>query len=203
MMPKCNIMNVETQSISARDHILSSAQTIISGKGFSAVGLNEILKAADVPKGSFYHYFGSKEAFGEALLKRYFDRYLDAMEEQLARTDQTGAERLMAYWSRWLETQATDDPQDRCLVVKLAAEVSDLSEAMRRVLLQGTQDICGKLTEIIEVGNADGSLRATEDPRELAVELYQYWLGASLIAKVTKNDAPLKSAFRVTKTRLL
>ena len=196
-------MKDETHNSSVRDHILSSAQTIMSGKGFSAVGLNEILKSADVPKGSFYHYFGSKEAFGEALLERYFERYLAAMDEQFARSDLTGAERLMGYWSHGIETQATDDPQDKCLVVKLAAEVSDLSGAMRRVLLRGTGDICARLAEIIEVGIADGALSVTEVPRELAAELYQYWLGASLIAKITQSDTPLKAALEVTKTRLL
>jgi len=40
----------------------------MAGKGFSVVGLNEVLKSAGVPKGSFYHYFSSKDAFGEALL---------------------------------------------------------------------------------------------------------------------------------------
>ncbi|WP_312608343.1 TetR/AcrR family transcriptional regulator [Agrobacterium pusense] len=195
-------MKDETHSNSVRDHILSSAQTIMSGKGFSAVGLNEILKSAEVPKGSFYHYFESKEAFGQALLERYFDRYLAAMKEQFSRTGLTAGERLMAYWSHWIETQTTDDPQDKCLVVKLAAEVSDLSEPMRRVLLQGTGNICGKLTEIIKVGVADGSLHVTEEPHDIAVQLYQYWLGASLIAKITRDDAPLKAALEVTKTRL-
>lgn len=45
-----------------RQHILNIAKPIMLRKGFSAVGLNEILAAAGIPKGSFYHYFGSKEA---------------------------------------------------------------------------------------------------------------------------------------------
>lgn len=59
-----------------RQHILNIAKPIMLRKGFSAVGLNEILAAAGIPKGSFYHYFGSKEAFGEALLESYFEGYL-------------------------------------------------------------------------------------------------------------------------------
>jgi DNA-binding transcriptional regulator YbjK len=55
-----------------RQHILDTAMPIILGKGFSAVGLNEILATAGVPRGSFYHHFGSKEAFGEALLTSNF-----------------------------------------------------------------------------------------------------------------------------------
>ena len=52
-----------------REKILATGQRIIAGKGFSGVGINEILATVGVPKGSFYHYFGSKEAFGEAMLE--------------------------------------------------------------------------------------------------------------------------------------
>lgn len=57
-----------------RRSILDVGQRIMAGKGFSAVGLNEVLAAAGVPKGSFYHYFASKEAFGQALLEKYTSR---------------------------------------------------------------------------------------------------------------------------------
>ena len=57
-------------SVDTRQQILDTARGIIVGKGFSAVGLSEILAAAGVPKGSFYHWFRSKEQFGEALLER-------------------------------------------------------------------------------------------------------------------------------------
>lgn len=185
-----------------REHVLATAQRIMNGKGFSAVGLSEILAASAVPKGSFYHYFGSKEAFGKALLTRYFDTYLAAMDEMFARPDQTGAARLDAYWHHWLTTQTAEDPQSKCLVVKLAAEVADLSEEMRKVLLDGTDRIKARLADVIEDGLADGSLRVEGSPHEIAAELYQSWLGASLLAKITKDDAPLQRARAATRNRL-
>lgn len=54
-----------------RQSILDTAQRVMAHKGFAAVGLNEVLAEAGVPKGSFYHYFASKDAFGEALMKNY------------------------------------------------------------------------------------------------------------------------------------
>lgn len=195
-------MKDEAHNTDVREHILETAQRIMSGKGFSGVGLNEILAAADVPKGSFYHYFASKEAFGKALLERYFENYLAAMDEMFAQTNLTATERLMAYWRHWLETQSADDPQSKCLVVKLAAEVSDLSEQMRRVLLGGTGQITARLSGMIEAGLQDGSLSVEGEPHMVAEQLYQSWLGASLLAKITKNDVPLQTAMAATTNRL-
>ena len=58
-------------SPTAKDHLLDCGERLIAHKGFVGVGLAEILSTAGVPKGSFYHYFGSKERFGEELLLRY------------------------------------------------------------------------------------------------------------------------------------
>ena len=77
-------MNSSLATRDVKTQILDIAQSTMGSRGFSAVGLNEILKAAQVPKGSFYHYFESKEAFGVALLERYFSRYLAELDELLA-----------------------------------------------------------------------------------------------------------------------
>ena len=121
-----------TTEIDTRQHVLDTAQTIMARKGYAAVGLNEILTEASVPKGSFYHYFSSKDAFGEALMQSYFTGYLASMDRIRADRSKNGAERLMEYWQRFYDLQTSLDGQGRCLVVKLAAEVSDLSDAMRR-----------------------------------------------------------------------
>ena len=91
-------MSVARDTIDVRQNILAAAQQIMAAKGFSAVGLNEILVSARVPKGSFYHYFGSKEAFGEALLAGYFEDYLTALDSTLAEPGLSHAVRLMNYW---------------------------------------------------------------------------------------------------------
>ncbi|WP_329740408.1 TetR/AcrR family transcriptional regulator [Dyella sp. A6] len=185
-----------------RQHILDTAQVLISGRGFTAVGLSEILHASNVPKGSFYHYFPSKEAFGESLLQGYFDGYLADLERVLTRPGLSAAERLMNYWQNWLETQTHCDPKGKCLAVKLAAEVSDLSEAMRGVLEQGTDKIIARLAQAIDDGFGDGSLPVHEDAPALATTLYQLWLGASLRAKITRDRMPLAAALAATQ-RLL
>jgi TetR/AcrR family transcriptional repressor of nem operon len=182
-----------------RQHILDTAKPIILGKGFTAVGLNEILAAAAVPKGSFYHYFKSKEMFGEAMLGDYFADYLAHIDTVLSNPELTGAQRLLAYWQAWLDTSLEQEGQCQCLAVKLGAEVSDLSEPMRLALQQGTDHIIAKLTICIRAGIEDGSLTPKILPEHCALTLYQMWLGASLLSKIRRAPNGLQCAMLSTR----
>jgi TetR/AcrR family transcriptional repressor of nem operon len=187
------------EAADVRQGILDTGRRIMAAKGFSAVGLNEILTGAGVPKGSFYHYFGSKEAFGEALLEDYFDEYLAELDETLRQPGLTMAQRLMNYWRQWQETQSFFDCQGKCLAVKLAAEVADLSEAMRSALKRGTSGIIDRVGRAIAAGVAEGSLTIDDDPAQVAQSLYQLWLGASVMAKIVRTTQPFEAAMMTTR----
>lgn len=58
-----------------REHLLATGERLCMHRGFTGMGLSELLKTAEVPKGSFYHYFRSKEAFGVAMLERHYASY--------------------------------------------------------------------------------------------------------------------------------
>lgn len=180
-----------------RQHIIDVAKSLMTFKGYTAVGLTEVLTTAGVPKGSFYHYFKSKEEFGQALLEEYFTEYLGRVDG-LMNARGNAAERLVGYFSYWAETQGADVPEEKCLVVKLGAEVCDFSEDMRNVLLVGTDQIIQRISGCIEEGKADGSIVSTLESRELAQSLYQLWLGASLLAKVNKSTRPFETALSMT-----
>ncbi|WP_164487771.1 TetR/AcrR family transcriptional regulator [Pseudomonas sp. R2-7-07] len=181
-----------------RQHIIDVARSLMTQKGYTAVGLTELLAAAGVPKGSFYHYFRSKDEFGQALLEEYFQEYLSRVDVEMAR-DGNGAERLLGYLRYWAETQAFDHTDQKCLVVKLGAEVCDLSENMRAVLEKGTALIVERITRCVEQGKADGSITALTEAPVLAEALYQMWLGASLLVKVNRTHAPFDAALEMSR----
>jgi TetR/AcrR family transcriptional repressor of nem operon len=185
-----------------RSAILATGQRIMSRKGFSGVGLTEILKDAGVPKGSFYHYFSSKDAFGEALLTAYFDSYHKEMDSLFAKQGLTMAERLIMYFAAWRENQGALDCQGRCLAVKLGAEVADLSEPMRRALKSGTNGIIARMTQAIDHGVADGSILLMQPASDVATSLYYLWLGASVMVKIVRTEAPFDTALQATRPML-
>lgn len=191
-----------TETSDIRGNIVAVGQRIMARKGFSAVGLNEILVVAGVPKGSFYHYFGSKDAFGEALLAKYFEDYLAGMDVTLSEWAIPMAQRLLNYFDQWRANQSSEDCEGKCLAVKLGAEVADLSEPMRLTLKQGTSGIVARLAEAMEEGVADGSIKLQGDCKQVAESLYQLWLGASLMVKIVRNPSPFESAMTTTLSML-
>ncbi|MGE8144377.1 TetR/AcrR family transcriptional regulator [Pseudomonas frederiksbergensis] len=189
-------------SKSVRQHILDTAQLIVSHKGFSAVGLNEVLQAADVPKGSFYHYFSSKDAFGVALLDHYFESYLKEVRQVFQAPDVSERQKLLLYWQRWIDNQTLQTDAGKCLAVKLGAEVADLSEPMRLALDRGTSQIINVLVGVLSRGIEEGSLTVDDAPECMALRLYALWLGASVMAKITRTTVAFDEAMLMTRTLL-
>lgn len=93
----------------------------------------------------------------------------------------------MEYWQRFYDLQSIDDCQGRCLVVKLGAEVSDLSDTMRTALKEGTTRIVDRIEKMIVGGIEDGSLSIDGNPHATAGALYDSWLGASVTAKIHRS----------------
>ena len=181
-----------------RQQILETARGIVVGKGFSAVGLSEILEAAGVPKGSFYHWFRSKEQFGEALIDHHFESYLQQVDACLSTPERTPGQKLLDFFGQWHATQRGDNVQSRCFVVKLSAEVCDLSEPMRVALERGIAQVLVRLENCLAEGIASGEFSRCPEPADVAQQLYQQWLGATLLARVRRVDEPLDHALEHT-----
>lgn len=188
---------MKSNSKDTKQHILDTGYQLIVSKGFSSVGLSALLKAAEVPKGSFYHYFKSKEEFGEALIQDYFNEYHSSLEALFTQSNLSGLDRLMAYWQRWIDTQSDTCCEKRCLVVKLTAEVADLSEPMRFALKEGTTKVTQLIAHCIRSGIQDGSI-IEQDADKTAKFLYQMWLGASLLNKLHRDPQGLDPASKIT-----
>lgn len=188
-------MNITMQcTVDTHEHLLAIGQTLSLRLGFNGMGLSELLATAGVPKGSFYHYFRSKEAFGEAMLQRYFEHY-DAEMQRLFNDGRSDVRhQLLSYYAQAISHHCRSECHNACLAVKLSAEVSDLSEPMRHALEIGTAKVIGHLQQAIERGIGEGSLSTDMSPTTMAETLYSLWLGASLRAKIHRSVTPMTRA---------
>lgn len=198
-------MSADSKTIlpDTKTHLLDIGYQLIAKKGFTAVGIKQILDTAGVPKGSFYHYFASKEAFGEAIISNYFINYKMRLDT-IARQDISAQQKLYNYFQSWYDTQQNGCDHGKCLVVKLSAEVADMSESMRIALNDGYQQIITWLAEQIKAGWADNSVPRLDNiaAESMAKRWYFAWLGASLIAKTSQTNTPLAEVWQMTTSQM-
>ncbi len=189
-------MTATLSSAPTRERILDAAEPLMLAKSFHSVGLTEILKAVQVPKGSFYHYFESKEAFGVALLDHYCAK-VTAFKESWLRDRETypdPVERLLAFLDFACAAFVENDYQPTCLIVKLAAEVTTFSDAMRRPLERGYQSWNALYTEIVAEAIVGHRVRAEIDASRSGAAIGDLWVGAMIRASVARSTVPLDGA---------
>lgn len=187
---------MKTTRSDTREHILITGEALCVQRGFHAMGLIELLKVAGVPKGSFYHYFASKEAFGVAMLERYFAHYHQRLRDYLADHQDNKRQRVLDYYHQSLQTFCQESRFAGCLAVKLSAEVCDLSEPMRIALDAGSKAIVATLTSALEKAQQQQSLQQIDNAQATAQNIYMLWLGASLLSKISRDVRPLENAWQ-------
>ena len=177
-----------------REHLLAVGEHLCLARGFIGMGLSELLRTAQVPKGSFYHYFRSKEAFGVVVLEQYHHRFHQHLRTQLAAPPGEHGKRLLFWYQNALQEFCISGRLSNCLTVKLSAEVCDLSEDMRAALDNGARCVMVLLAESLQCARESGELCFEPSPQTLAQVLYALWLGASLQAKLSRSPDALECA---------
>ncbi|WP_420326069.1 TetR/AcrR family transcriptional regulator [Mameliella sp.] len=190
-----------TETPDTRKTILDAGEALLLTHGFAGLGLSALLKAAGVPKGSFYHWFDSKEDFGRAAIEAYTDAYI-ARLDTLIDGPGMAADKLDRFMDAWLSQAAGPGLVERCLVVKLGAEVSDLSEPMRATMQGGIEQFIGRLADLLRQGAEDGSLRSVPDRLSEARRIYASLLGAAILARISREDTALRDATKDARARL-
>jgi len=197
-------MSTPTATTTTKERILDAAEEIMLQKSFHSVGLNEILSAVKVPKGSFYHYFQSKEQFGVELLKHYVADASVFKRKALLSTElsEDPAERLAAYYDLAIANLMGNSCQCSCLVAKLASEVATFSDDMRAVLADGMREWRGFLEKLILEGQEKGVFRKELNAAATAAMAQDLWMGANQRMQVEKSVTPLRAAAMFVRTYL-
>ncbi|MDP5255377.1 MULTISPECIES: TetR/AcrR family transcriptional regulator [unclassified Vibrio] len=191
------MVNTRNTFQDTRQHILATGYQLVVKQGFHALGLSQLLKTAEVPKGSFYHYFRSKEHFGECLIDFYLEHYTQKLQAIFSHPEHSAYQKILAFFDAWMQVELDTQHGHRCLVVKLSGEVADLSEPMRQGLNRAAERIMARLADLLAQGIEDGSVTAL-DPKSHARHLYQTWLGACLLHKLSQDVEILENTFALT-----
>lgn len=181
----------------ARDNLDTKAALIRSGleqlteNGFAASGIDPILKKVGVPKGSFYHYFASKEAFGLAVLdsySRYFSKKLDSC---LLDESMPALERIKKYVENAKVGMRRFEFKRGCLVGNLGQEVDLLPESFRPIIIDIFLSWQKRVATCLKLAKKNGELAVNADCDLLAECFWIGWEGAVSRARLVQDTKPL------------
>lgn len=178
--------------LGVRDALLRHGLEVLTEKGFVAAGLDELLQRAGVPKGSFYHYFSSKEAYGLALIAHYADYFARKLARHLAASERSPLQRLQAFVDDAQAGMAQYDFRRGCLIGNLGQEMGALPDTFRACLVGTLEDWQARLADNLREAQRVGELTPEADVVALAAYFWIGWEGAVLRAKLERSARPLQ-----------
>jgi len=174
-----------------RQRLIDIGTELFTQKGFSSTGLDEIVQAAAVPKGSFYDYFGSKQAFADAVIANYARYFAGKLDRTLGNAALSPLQRLKAFTLDATQGMQRFDCHRGCLVGNLGQELGGLEDHFRRRLLAVLDDWRDCVRGCIAEAQACGEITTPLDAALLAQFFWSAWEGAVLCAKLERSTRAL------------
>jgi len=196
-------MSAQLRDQTTRDHLLEIGAEAIAAKSFAGCGLAEILERAGVPKGSFYHYFPSKEDFGIALIEKEAAGWLEKVRPIAGDRRHTPVARLRAVFEMVRDECSANGPARPCLVQKLALEISQLSEPVQAAVRCAYKQWHALLAQMILEAQSAGEVSRSREAELLASLLATAWEGAMLRTQVENSVQAMDELLEFTFETLL
>ena len=174
-----------------REQLIRAGLAAMTEKGYAVTGIDEILTSVNVPKGSFYHYFGSKEGFGAELIDRYAEYFARKLDRFFLNEGRPPLQRLRDFVKDAEAGMARHHFKRGCLVGNLGQEMNALPKAFRVRLIDVLDDWQDSTARCLEAAKRAGQISKKADTKQLAAFFWIGWEGAVLRAKLERNAQPL------------
>ena len=183
--------------------IIAIGTELISLHGYSATGIDAVLKQARVPKGSFYHYFGSKEEFGLAVMDHFAARFEKRLDTFLSDGEVTPLNRIRNYLESGLARLTQNQCTKGCLIGNLGQELADSNERCRARLDEILHSWKERFAVCLREAQRAGELAPDVDAGAMAGFILSGWEGAILRAKVMKSPQPMQDFIEILFAKVL
>ena len=175
----------------ARGSLIRVGVELCTQTGFQATGIDQVLRAAGVPKGSFYHYFPSKKDFGLAVIDAYADYFCTKLQRILENPHAAPLQRLQDFVQEAERGMKKHDFQRGCLVGNLGQEMAGLDDQFRERLESVLKLWESQTSRCLKAAQEAGEVDASLDTDQLAEFFWIGWEGAILRAKLTQSSRPM------------
>jgi len=181
----------KTNKQETRQALIDTGTCIILEKGFNHTGIDQVLKAVGVPKGSFYYYFKSKDDFGLSIIEYHADLLLEQLNKTFQNPSLKPLQRLRNYFDCGRSMIEQNECRRGCLFGNLGQEMADQNESFRIKLSEVFCKWCNVISQCIQDAQRDGDIPKHLNAERLAEYMMFSWEGAILRAKISKSIQPI------------
>jgi TetR/AcrR family transcriptional repressor of nem operon len=180
---------------SLKEQLVTGSAPVFLERGFNAASVNDIVRAAGVPKGSFYNHFASKEQLATEVLRRYVD---DLGLRELADLDGSPLQHIHEHLTANIAAREATGIEYGCLLGNFSTDAVAFNDGLREAVTQGFARWVDAVAIAVGRAQAAGEIRNATDARTLAGYLVTSFEGAIAQAKTLRNDGPIADFLSVT-----
>ena len=175
---------------STKQRLLDAGMAMLLKNGYHDLGIQALLEATNIPKGSFYHHFEDKEDFALQVIDQYMGHVHAGLDLCLGDPTRPPLKRVRRFFELTLQNYRREGYLG-CLLGGLGQELSGVSERFRRKVEGCFSEIAKRIAVCLEEARKSGHIPAESDTSRMASLLVDCWEGAALRSRLRRNAAPL------------
>jgi TetR/AcrR family transcriptional repressor of nem operon len=181
------------QAAKNREHVIDTAARLFREKGYSGIGVADLMKEAGLTHGGFYGNFESKEALMAAACVRALDASATMWGEMLASDPETALAHIV---SNYLSRRHVDHPGQGCTLAALGGDLARLGDPVRAITAAGVRAQIDVLAPLMEGGSA-------QEQRRAAMVAYAGMVGALVVARAVNDNALGDAVLEAVRDRIV
>lgn len=174
--------------------LLDTGAILLSQHGYNGVGLKEVLEECRVPKGSFYHYFKSKEDYVAQVVEHYQHSYDEMLEAYIAKPGISAVDKIRGISLGVIKYIDAADNRVGCLLGSLTAEVAGSNEGVRKAVAKAYDHWKQHYYPLFEQAQQAGDIRDDISAQQLADTFWNQWQGALLRMQIEQSSEILEQS---------
>jgi TetR/AcrR family transcriptional repressor of nem operon len=175
-----------------KQRLLDAGLPLLLEHGYNDLGVQTLLEATGVPKGSFYHHFRDKEDFALQVVDQYMQGVHAGLDASLEDDGASPLERVRGFFEATEHSYRAEGYMG-CLLGGLGQELCCASDVFRRRIEECLAAIGDRIADCLAEARRRGEIPADSDPRRLASLLVDCWEGAALRSRLRRDGAPLEA----------
>ncbi len=180
------------------EDIISKGTELFRKRGYNNVGINEILKECDIPKGSFYNFFKTKEDFAEKVIDTYGVNSLKMIINALADNSASPLKRLKQFYSMLIEINEKDGFDAGCLVNNFSVEVGGFNSTISNATNKSFNMWVSEIAKCVKKGQEQDEIINTIPADDIAEYIHAGLSGAFSRMKVNRDRTYLDKWYAMT-----